>query len=429
MSRLLLVATLVQHVRRGQGSASVSTLVGSGSTDVFTDGIGTSASFKELFSATPSLDGAYLYVTDVHHCVKRVELNTSTVEPFVGLCGIQGEADGIGTNGRLWGPHGSALSPDGSTLALCGHGNRVRLIELETKTLTTLAGDGEHRYQTGNGVSASFRHPRDVTWSPDGRYVFVADRDQIRQIEVSTKKITFLAGCNSGCATGGTYGSADGVGAAVGFFDPHGLISNSNGTHLYIADTHNHRIRALTIATGAVSTFVGSSNGFSDGVGTAAQFALPRDVVLSADGSRLYVADDGNQRIREIDIATQNVVTLADQSQPQASSMANMKGLSIAPSGAVMYVAGVCCIYQLNLIGLLPPSHHSSMSVVTVTEGDSSWNAEAYSWTTECSDGTILSGGAPFTGTLDAAVGSSCTLTMSRTDGYSEGWYGALWSV
>ena len=63
-------------------------------------------------------------------------------------------------------------------------------------------------------------------------------------------------------------------------------------------------------------------------------------------------------------------------------------------------------------------------SVIRVTEGE--YPSEV-SWTLACFDGTSLAGGAPFSGVLDAAIGTSCWLTM--TDSYGDGWNGATWSV
>ena len=46
-------------------------------------------------------------------------------------------------------------------------------------------------------------------------------------------------------------------------------------------------------------------------------------------------------------------------------------------------------------------------------------------WDLSCSDGASLSGGAPFTGSLNVAGGSTCTLSM--TDSYGDGWNYASW--
>ena len=48
-------------------------------------------------------------------------------------------------------------------------------------------------------------------------------------------------------------------------------------------------------------------------------------------------------------------------------------------------------------------------------------------WALSCADGSTLSGGNPYDGTLIlAASGGLCTLSM--TDAYGDGWNGAMWT-
>ena len=67
---------------------------------------------------------------------------------------------------------------------------------------------------------------------------------------------------------------------------------------LYVADAGNHRIRKITPA-GVVSTFAGSTEGYKDATGTAAQFDSPVGVAVDSSGN-VYVADGNNHRIRKI---------------------------------------------------------------------------------------------------------------------------------
>ena len=116
-----------------------------------------------------------------------------------------------------------------------------------------------------------------------------------------------------------------------------GLAVDAAGKVVYIADTLNHRIRKIDIATGIITTLAGqgivalgqdidprfsgaggreggSGAGFSGdgGPGVDALLAQPTDVALSLDGNLLYVADDGNDRIRVIDLATGVIDTVVD---------------------------------------------------------------------------------------------------------------------
>jgi len=71
--------------------------------------------------------------------------------------------------------------------------------------------------------------------------------------------------------------------------------------NLYVADTDNHRILKFT-KEGRPSILAGSgTEGYADGVGTAARFYLPAGIVIDEAGN-LYVADGWNHRIRKIAI-------------------------------------------------------------------------------------------------------------------------------
>jgi hypothetical protein len=106
-------------------------------------------------------------------------------------------------------------------------------------------------------------------------------------------------------------GNLDAVGAAARFNGPAGVASDGAG-NCYVADSSNHTIRKVVVATGAVTTLAGSSrtSGTIDGIGAAASFYTPTG--LAADGSdSLYVADTSVGAIRKVAMATGAVSTIA----------------------------------------------------------------------------------------------------------------------
>lgn len=96
---------------------------------------------------------------------------------------------------------------------------------------------------------------------------------------------------------GSTRGYADGTGAAAQFDYAYGVAVDAAGT-LYVTDTGNQRIRTIS-RSGVVSTLAGSSVGYADGAGAGAQFYNPYNIAADASGT-LYVTDYSNHRIRKV---------------------------------------------------------------------------------------------------------------------------------
>ena len=176
---------------------------------------------------------------------------------------------------------------------------------------------------------AKFRSPEGVAVDSRG-YVYVADTS-IRKISPAGVVTTFA---------GSSEGYMDGTGTAAQFNRPNGVAVDSSG-NVYVADTWNNRIRKISPA-GVVTTLAGSSYGYMDGPGAAAKFLNPEGVAVDSSGN-VYVADDGNNRIRKISPAVV-VTTLAGSSYGYmdgpgtAAKFNNPTGVAVDSSGNV-YVA------------------------------------------------------------------------------------------
>jgi len=120
-----------------------------------------------------------------------------------------------------------------------------------------------------NRSGRAFQSPSGITTDGTNLYVTDFNNNTIRRIVIATGAVTTIAG------TAGTGGSDNGTGTAAKFNGPYGITTD--GTNLYVTDSHNNTIRQIVIATGVVTTIAGTAGttGFADGTGTAASFSSP----------------------------------------------------------------------------------------------------------------------------------------------------------
>lgn len=169
----------------------------------------------------------------------------------------------------------------------------------------TIAGTGVWGSEGDGGLAtdAQITRPQDMAFGPDGN-LYIADSfsNRIRRIG-SDGVITTVAG------SGERGFSGDGGLATEAKLDsPHGISLGSDGS-LYIADTHNHRIRRVS-PDGFISTVAGSgpinywnlkgAYAGDDGLAINARLDRPFDVKVSSDGM-IYISDTYNNRIRRVD--------------------------------------------------------------------------------------------------------------------------------
>jgi sugar lactone lactonase YvrE len=225
---------------------------------------------------------------------------------LAGKLGASASGDGTGADARFGGPAGIVADGQGNLFVADTFISVIRKVVIATGEVTTLAGSpGIFGITDGTGAEASFGSPQGL--AVDGGDLYVADTNSntIRKVVIATGEVTTFIG------TPGNFGNQDGVGNAATLAIPTGLASDGAG-NLYVVDLVNDTVRKIEIATATVTTIAGSPQaaGFADGVGAAARFSGPEGVASDGAGN-LYVADTFNAVIRKVVIATGEVTTLA----------------------------------------------------------------------------------------------------------------------
>jgi sugar lactone lactonase YvrE len=207
--------------------------------------------------------------------------------------------------------------------------------------LSTVAGTGEQGYSGDNGSakSAVLDSPAGVAVDAAGN-IYIADTHNNRIRKVTSGTITTIAG------TGVAGFSGDGGAAASAILNlPTALAVDAAG-NLYIADTNNHRIRKISGTT--ITTVAGNGEQLylNDGV-AATQTGLdsPSGIAVDAAGN-LYIGDTFNQRLRKVTLSSGLISTIAgngtksfagDGGAATSAGLATPRGVAAAADGSIYF--------------------------------------------------------------------------------------------
>jgi RHS repeat-associated protein len=187
-------------------------------------------------------------------------------------------------------PRGVAYDATRNILYVADSGNHLIRKIAPDGSASTFAGSGRPDDSDGSASQASFKQPSGIAIDSMGN-LYVADtgNNKIKAITPSGLVQTIAGATPEGFANGPALQAL--------FKQPEGIAVNASGV-LYIADTQNNVIRKLE--NGVVSTIAGTGHGgVVDGPPDLAEFMQPSGISLD-EGGNLWIADTGNEAIRRI---------------------------------------------------------------------------------------------------------------------------------
>jgi trimeric autotransporter adhesin len=220
----------------------------------------------------------------------------------LGYGGYNGDG-GLATAAELSNPVAVAVDDTGNVYIADQANYLIRKIDT-SHHITTIAGNtaGGYYGDGGPATAAELSYPSGVAIDYIGN-IYIADRNnnRIRIIDTTHTIYTY-----AGTGLGG-YTNDNGPATVASLNSPVGIAVDGN-RFLYIADQSNNRIRMID-TFGIITTIagIGTANFSGDGgPATAAELNKPTGVAVDFWGD-VYIADNGNMRIRMIN--TQGIIT------------------------------------------------------------------------------------------------------------------------
>ena len=288
------------RVRKIDDQGNVVTIVGNGEAGFSGDGgPALEASLNRPHEIRFDAEGD-LYIADMrNHAIRKVDLRTNRIETIAGdgTMGFSGDG-GPAIKARLRQPHSIQFGPEGKLYIADTGNHRIRAIDLETKAISTLSGDGE-RNPTLDGApyaGVSMNGPRSIDFDARGDlWIVLRNANQVFRLDMRAGTIHHIAGTGEKGFTGN-----GGPARLATLSGPKGIAIAPNGD-AYLADTESHTVRMIEAESGILRLIAGTGEKGDgpDGPALKCRFARLHGIFLDYDGS-LLVGDSENHRIRAI---------------------------------------------------------------------------------------------------------------------------------
>ena len=238
-------------------------------------------------------------------------------------------------------------------------------------TIQTAVGNGQWTAVLDGqpATSANLYLPSGVAVDGAGN-IYIADSNHHRIREV------YASGPDKGlietiCNTSGvpSYTGDGGLAVNATLNTPRGIAIDGAG-NLYIADSGNNVVREINAANGHITTIAGNGTATYNGDGAATSVSLngPYGVTVDAAGD-VYIADTNNQRIREFVAATSTITTVAGKGDSNGLGAGEFSGDDGAPLLADLSLP-YAVAFDASGNMYIPDSGNNRIRVVYVTGPD-----------------------------------------------------------
>ena len=231
--------------------------------------------------------------------VRKIDSSTGIISTVAGTgeFGYSGDG-GPGNQAMLREPNDLYLDGQGGLLIADIQDQRLRRVDLGTGIITKVAGTGE-KSRAGDGgpaAEASLMGPRAVCMDSQGN-IYIAEREGNGVRKISPDGIlTTVAGIDS------TFGyTGDGGPALTATWGAPKAMRCDSEDNVIVVDTENFAVRRIDSLTGIVTTIAGGREGGDGDGGPAVNAGLSRAHGCGIDAhGDLYIADTHNHRVRVV---------------------------------------------------------------------------------------------------------------------------------
>jgi len=259
------------------------------------------AVFKGMHDIRITRDGKAIIADSFHNLVRLLDLKTGHVSTVAGTgkAGFSGDG-GPATAATFSITMTASLSPDQKRYYIADIGNsRTRVVDLATGIVNTVAGNGKKGLpeDSTDALQAPMGDARAVTQADDGT-LYVLLRGGNSLVEVKDGKARTIVN-----ATGKSGYSGDGGPGRDATMNGPKYVAMDNAGNVLICDTENHCVRRYSPKSGNIELLAGTPKKAGTKVGATLQeteLKRPHGIRLGPDG-KLYIADTYNNRVLRSD--------------------------------------------------------------------------------------------------------------------------------